>query len=134
MRHHGEHRGADVPGREEGNLVDVFQDEIKSLSPKPSSIQLGQSKMRIVPRSSAQDAHALNHFLRLRSWERLREPGHLVAVPDGAGQDLREMELGASGLRVAGVPPVEREEIHPIRTPEREESAGSFRPSAPITK
>src|SRR5436309_7995350 len=134
MRHHGEHGGANVTGREEWNLVDVFENQIKPLSPKPPTIELGQSKMRIVPRSPPENPDAPVILFRRGSGERLGKPGHLVAVLDRPAQDFHEVELGAPRFRMLGIPPIEREQPHPIRTPERGESALSFRPRAQMTK
>src|SRR6185436_7171715 len=110
---HQHHQWAPDPvRREERDLVEVFDYDVEALGGQAAAVVGRGGEGERMAAAGAVDPHPVGRIDRLRAGKARAEQAHLVPARRQPAEDLVEVDLGAAGVRVGQVLPVDDEQLH----------------------
>jgi hypothetical protein len=104
-------------GEKEGDLVEVFHDDVKSPLP-PGLLEMTWSmESKGEPSPHSVEGNPIHHIPRRSPWKTRCEEGDVMALGDQPSEDFMEVDLCPSGLRIQPVLPVDHEDPQLRRPP-----------------
>ena len=123
MRHE-RHRAPGAPARRvQRNLVDVLDQYVGRVREVPRVVAVREER-KAVARTDAIHVDAVERCARRTSRPSAAQQAHLVSLERETPEDLVQVDLGAAGLRILTILPVDDEDAHYMR-PMRRASASS---------
>ena len=109
-----EQRPAHIERRVERNLVEIVDDDVEARGiERPAQRQRHREVERVAP-AAAEHADAVDRLFARDAVERVREQHDLVPARRDPPEDLVQVHLGAAGLGILDVAPVDDEDAHAL--------------------
>jgi len=99
-------------GAEEGDLVDVVENDVRRIGASDAPIEEGNHEIEIQLVSRADDAISVGLLVRRAAPKAGREQRATMAPASELAEDLFHVNLRAAGAWVREIPPIEGDDVH----------------------